>query len=66
MHCLRDAPENFLIISHGGPIIWFHMFGEIKALRTSRSCILESVIIGPRGIHRNYEINLAQRSYSWI
>jgi hypothetical protein len=76
MHCLRDAPEIFSIISHGGPIIWFHMFGELKTLGTSISRTLGSVIIGPRGIHRNYVIhsygymagsqNLAQRNYSWI
>jgi hypothetical protein len=76
MHCLRDALEIFLIISHGGPIIWFHMFGELKALGTSRSRTLGSVIVGPRGIHRNYVINsysymtgsqnLAQRNYSWM
>jgi hypothetical protein len=71
---LRDAPENFLIISHGGPIIWFHMFVELKALGTSRSRTLRSVIIGPWEIHRNYVINyyshmtgsynLAQRRYT--
>jgi hypothetical protein len=33
------------------------MFGEIKALGTSRSHILGSVIIGPRKIHKNYVIN---------
>jgi hypothetical protein len=76
MHCLRDAPKNFLIISHGGPIIWFHIFGELKAtLGINRSCTLRSVIIGPRGIHINYVINsyshmassynLAQRRFTW-
>jgi hypothetical protein len=52
MHYLRDEPENFLIISHGGPIIRFHMFGELNALGTSRSRTLGYVIIGPRGIYR--------------
>jgi hypothetical protein len=76
MHCLRVAPENFLIISHSGPIIWFHMFGDLMALGTSKSSILGSVIIGPRGIHINYVINsyshmtgsynLAQRRYTWL
>jgi hypothetical protein len=76
MHCLRNAPEIFLIISHGGPIIWFHMFGELKALGTSRSRTLGYIIIGPRGIHKNYVINsyyhmagsynLAQRRYTWL
>jgi hypothetical protein len=76
MHCLRDAPEDFLIISHGDPIIWFHMFGELKALENSRSRILGSVIIGSKVIHINYVINsyshmvssqnLAQRNHSWI
>jgi hypothetical protein len=76
MHCLRDAPENFLIISHGGPIIWFHMFRELKALGTSRSRTLGSVTIGTRGIHNNYVINsyshmassynLAQRRYTCL
>jgi hypothetical protein len=54
---LRNAPENFLIISHDDPIIWFHMFEELKDLGTSRSLTLGSVIIGPRVIHRNYVIN---------
>jgi hypothetical protein len=76
VYCLKDAPENFLIISPGGPIIRFHMFGELKALGTSRSRTLGSVIIGPRGIHRNYVINsyshiagsynLAQRRNTWL
>jgi hypothetical protein len=48
MHCLRDASENFLIISHGGRIIWFHMFGELKALGNTRSRTLGSVIIDSR------------------
>jgi hypothetical protein len=74
MHFLRDAPENFLIISPDGPIIWFHMFGELKDLGTNRSCTLGSLIIGPRGIHKKFVINsyshdinlynLAQESYS--
>jgi hypothetical protein len=29
---MRDALENFLILSYGGPIIWFHMFRELKTL----------------------------------
>jgi fatty-acid desaturase len=63
-------------ISSSGPIIWFHIFGELKALETSSSRILGSVIIRLRVIHRNYVINsyshmagsqnLAQRNYSWI
>jgi hypothetical protein len=73
---LKDAPENFLIISPGGPIKWFHMSGELKAFRTNKSNILGSIIIGPRAIYKNYVINsyshktdsynLAQGSYSWI
>jgi hypothetical protein len=57
MHCLRDAPDFFLIISPGGPIKWFHMSRELKPLGTSRSHTLGSIIIGPIGIHRNYVIN---------
>jgi hypothetical protein len=74
MHCLRDAQENFLIISYGDPIIWFHMFGELKALGISRSRTLGSIIIGLRVIHKNHAINsyshmtasynLAQRRYT--
>jgi hypothetical protein len=66
----------FLIISPGASIIYFHMFEEIKGLGTIRSSTLESIIIDPRGIHKNYMINsyshmvgsynLAQKSYSWI
>jgi hypothetical protein len=76
VHCLRGAPEIFLIISPGCPIKWFHMFGELKGLGTSRSCTLGSVIIDPMVIHRNYVINfyshmtssynLTQGCYSWI
>jgi hypothetical protein len=57
-------------------MIWFHMFGELKDIRTSRSCVLGSIIIGPRGMHRNYVINsyshmsgsynLAQRRKTWL
>jgi hypothetical protein len=54
---LRDAPENFLIISPSCPIKWFHMFEELKALETSILHTLGSVIIEPRVIHRNYVIN---------
>jgi hypothetical protein len=71
--CTRKFLDH---ISPSGPIIWFHMFGELKVLGTSRSHILGSVIIGPRVIHRNYVINsyshmadsqnLAKRNYSWI
>jgi hypothetical protein len=71
---LRHAPENFLIISPGGPIIWFHMFGELKDVGTNRLRTLGSIIIGPRGIHKKIVINsyshnvdlynLAQGSYS--
>jgi hypothetical protein len=52
------------------------MFGELKALGTSRSRTLGSIIIGPKGIHKNYVINsyshmadsynLAQRRYTWL
>jgi hypothetical protein len=76
MHCLRDAPENFLIISPSGPIIWFHMFGELKTLGTNRSRTLGSVIIGPSRIHINYvnnsyshmigSYNLVQGRYTWL
>jgi fatty-acid desaturase len=76
MHSLRDPPKKFLIINHGGPIIWFHIFGELNALGNSRSHTLGYVIIGSSVIHRNYVINsyghmagsqnLAQRNYSWI
>jgi hypothetical protein len=54
---LRDTLENVLIISPGGPIKWFHMSGELKALETNRSRILGSIIIGSRGIQKNYVIN---------
>jgi hypothetical protein len=54
---LTDAPENFLIISHGDPIKWFHMSREFKALGTNRSHTLGSIIIGLRRIHKNYVIN---------
>jgi hypothetical protein len=73
---LRDALENFLIISPGGSIKWFHMSGERKPLGTNISRTLGSTIIGPRGVHKNHVINsyshktdsynLAQGSYSWI
>jgi uncharacterized protein YjeT (DUF2065 family) len=73
MHCLRDALEIFLIISSDGPITWFHMFEELKALGTNKLRTLGFVVIGPRVIHINYVINsysrmanlynLAQRSY---
>jgi hypothetical protein len=76
VYCFRDAPKNFLIISPSGPIIRFHMFGELKALGTNRSRTLGSVIIEPRGIHKNYVINsyshivgsyiLAQRRNTWL
>jgi hypothetical protein len=52
------------------------MFGELNALGTNRSHTLGYVIIGPKGIHRNYVINsyshmadsydLAQRRYMWL
>jgi hypothetical protein len=76
MHCLRDAPENFLITSPGDPIKWFHMSEELKPLGTNRSHTLGSTIIDPRGIHKNHVINsysnksdsynLAQGIYLWI